>query len=337
MKRLQTLASCLAFCAMTALVVTSCRPASFEIVTGKKAKQTSDTGSPNKFGNGQGEPNDKDRDQDPKNDDGTSPQNPGTDGQNLPPTARVEVILNTKAVTKVKVGVPVRIQPSFDTVDPDDIGKSVCRNPGIVSADYDLDRDAGKTAERNSGCESLHIGHTFANAGEYLITMTVKSNEDETAIASMTLTVLPASADDFDLGGFTIAADPMIAKPNQTINFTAHCETETENVITWNFGDEAIAEGRITTHTYAKTGQYEIDAVCVDDLGNERDAQITIVVIDQDVVIPGKPTPGTPTPSDPDPSGGDDGDTGGSDPGQPNQGDPDQNVPDQDRKYPVQN
>ena len=123
------------------------------------------------------------------------------------------------------VGEQVSIRPSYDTLDPDDIGKSDCANPGIVKADYGIEDGTSPSAERGESCDTLAVPYTFAQVGEFEISMTVTSNEDEKAVASMILTVVDANAPETDDGGFTITADPMVAGIGQIVTFIGDCKT----------------------------------------------------------------------------------------------------------------
>ncbi len=273
----------------------SCRPASYELIKPKKKHNTSEKGDPNSVTPPEGETK--------------GPDAPPPIEGNVPPTARVEVILNNKSVTKVKVGQPVSIRPSYDTLDPDDIGKSDCANPGIVRADYGIEEGGSPNADRGDTCGTLAVPYTFDQVGEFEVSMTVTSNENEKAVASMILTVVDANAPESDDGGFTITADPMLAGIGQLVTFIGDCKTTKAFVITWDFGDGATGSGITVTHGYAEVGQKRVEATCTEEGGKARKAVVTIVVIDKPVTIPGRPTtpsnptdptdPGTPPPTDP--------------------------------------
>lgn len=297
----------------------SCRPASYEIIKPKKSKSVDRQGDPTNLGP-------------------TDPGPPAPLAANVPPTARVEIIWDGQSVTKVRVNHPVTIRPTADTVDPDDIGKTQCANPGIVTADYTVESNK-PSASRPLGCESLGVPYTFTKTGEYTVDMLVTSNENETAFASMTVLVLSETAPLNNDGGFTIQAIPMLAKAGEEVGFYGFCQTKKAHTVSWTYGDNAAGVGAETKHAYASEGQYRVDATCTETDNNGRSwkAALTIVIIGDSVVIPGQPTGPTPpvggddsigsddSGSDDGSGGGDDGDPG-QNPGQkkPNQSDPSQ-------------
>lgn len=286
----------------------SCRPAAYEIIKQKKSKDVSDQGGPNSIA--------------PEQKDPTDIAPPPIEG-NVPPTARLEVIWNGESVTKVRVNSPVSVKPTWDTLDPDDIGRSQCTNPGIIRAAYNLDYGAAPTAQRTSGCETLAVPHVFTRTGEYEISMIVTSNEDETAFASMTITVVDETTplNEVD-GGLKISADPMVAGKGQIVTFTAQCGLKKQHTVLWDFGDGKTANGAVVKHAYDREGQFRTEATCTDIDGKTVKAVITIVVIDKIVDIPGRPPvnpvdPGQPvTPVDPGQPGQQPGQKPGQQPGQ---------------------
>jgi hypothetical protein len=267
----------------------SCSPAGYEIIKPKKGKDERKSDSPERLA--------PDESKKPAGNAGNKLP------QTTPPTAGVEVIWQGRAVTQVLVNQPVTIQPTVDTVDPDDIGKINCRNPGIVDAEYDLGNSETRHTERTNGCEPLKTPYTFTRTGEYNIRLDVLSNEGEPASASMVLKVVDKLSPD---AGFTIDAIPMLVGVNQAIQFYGYCLTPTANVISWSFADGAKAKGTEPKHSYAKTGQYKVDSTCVDSSNNTMTAWVTIVVVDQPLPIPGGPTGKHPpypfAPTDPDPT-----------------------------------
>jgi len=221
----------------------------------------------------------------------------GTSG----PTARIEVIWEGQSVTQVKVNSPTLIRPTADTVDPDDLGKTDCPNPGITAAQYQIAGEASPVVDRGDRCEALSVPYTFKTVGDYFIEMTVTSNEGEKAVASMTLRVVNDEVSDF--GGFTITANPLLAKVKQSIDFTGLCTTKNPKVIAWKFADGNEGEGDGTRHAYERTGSYKVEAQCSETVGNKRiwKAAVTVVVLDDVVAVPPSVTPPVP-PSVPPPS-----------------------------------
>jgi hypothetical protein len=220
---------------------------------------------------------------------GIEPQNLGnTESEPLAPTARVEVVFNNGSVTTVAVGAATTIQPSNDTVSPNFIATSSCTNPGIVRADYTIKTQTGDipvSAVRSPGaCDSLSVPYTFKTAGDYPITMIVTDENNLTATASMTLTVLDGSKND---GGFTIAAVPMLTQPTKPIAFTSYCFMPSGFTVAWDFGDGATAGGISATHAYGQIGQYTARATCTSaDTKIVKTAWVSIVITTAELALP---------------------------------------------------
>ena len=206
----------------------------------------------------------------------------------MAPTARVEVIDRGVSVTWVYAGTRVDIKPSSDTLDPNYIGKSDCENPGIISANYLLGTQSNPSVKR-SGCSSLATtGHTFKTPGDYIIKMTVNSEDNESAIATMTLRVVDKSVTPSQVeGGFTIHAKPLLVGINQPVTFTGICELKGKLTISWDYGDARDGVGAVTQHSYAASGQYVVNAKCSNDAGRKMNASVSVVVTDgEPPVIP---------------------------------------------------
>lgn len=266
-----------------AVMLLSCRPAQYEIIRGQTGGSPGDPSAP--FVNP-----------------GTTPpptMNTPVVPNNMPPTARIEVIWNNEPVTRVKINENVEIRPSLDTVDPDDVGVVSCVNPGIIKAEYDIGMGGDKRiAERQRGCEPLGVPYRFTTPGSYEISLIVTSNENETAWATMTVLVFDGNTPPANQGGFTIQAHPLLVGIGEAVNFWGTCTLGQTQVINWQFGDGGTATGPVVTHVYQSIGQYRVDAVCTDETGNSQNAQLTVVVIDKTgVKIPGFIDPIIPQPA----------------------------------------
>lgn len=267
----------------------SCRPASYQIIKPKKER----------------------RDQ-------GDPLGPTPEAEKAAPTAAIEVIKGGQSVTKVRVNEPTTIRPTADTLDPDDVGKSSCANPGIVRAQYQVASEATPEVNRGTNCDDLGVPYTFKTAGDYLLTMIVTTEEGETAQSSMTLHVIAANAPADEDGGFMIKANPLIVGIGQEVSLNGICTTNKPNQIVWNYGDGTNGEGANSKHAYGKTGSYRIDATCKETVANGRSwtASVTVVVMEKPVTPPASSTPpgyATPNPG----KGGDVGqNTGTERPGQ---------------------
>ncbi len=228
--------------------------------------------------------------------DSEAPQNLGnSEGQPAAPTARVEVIFNNGSVTTVPTGSATTVQPSNDTLSPSFVGPSNCANPGIIRADYTIKTPEGEvplSAVRAPGsCDSLSVPYTFKNVGDYPITMIVTDENNLTAIASMTMTIIDGTKKD---GGFTIAAVPMLTQATKPIAFTGYCYMPAGFSISWDFGDGATASGISGTHAYNDVGQYLVKAACTSADGKTvKTASVSVVIISSDIGMP-SPTYGVP-------------------------------------------
>jgi len=258
------------------LVAMSCGPAGYEILR------------PGKDGEKAGNPNPIVEDSSEAHKDNVP--------HNLPPSAGIEVMYAGKSVTKIKVGTPVTVRPTPDTMDADDYGRSSCANPGIVQADYDLGNDAKPVAKRTQGCEELGVPHTFAKTGIYKLGLVVLTNENEQATAAMSIIVYDGAEPDD--GGFRVNAHPMIGTTADDITFDGICDSKKGvKAISWKFGDTKTGAGARVTHRYPVEGQYKVDAVCETTDGKTWEAQVTIVIIPGTSARPPKgPVPPLPVP-----------------------------------------
>jgi len=197
----------------------------------------------------------------------------------MAPTARVEVIDRGISVTWVYAGTRVDVRPTTDTLDPNYIGKSTCENPGIIAADYELGTTK-KTSIKRSSCSSLATtGHVFNTPGDYVIKMSVKSEDNEMAIATMTLRVVDKSITPSQVeGGFTVHAKPLLTGVNQPVTFTGICELKGKLTISWDYGNSSSGVGAVTQHSYNAPGQYVVNAFCSSDSGRKMSASVSVVV-----------------------------------------------------------
>lgn len=215
-----------------------------------------------------------------------SPQN-FQGGGPAAPTARIEAMDNGVSVTWTYVGNKVDIRPTLDTLDPNYVGVVQCDNPGIIQASYDLGNGQKPVVDRN-GCTSLAAaGQVFTQAGEYVVQMQVKSQDNEVAWASMTLRVLDRGITRAQVeGGFTIHAKPILTAVNQPVTFTGICELNGQLTMSWDFADGAKADGAALQHTYLQNGQYRVTALCKSNSGRTMQASLTVVVMTNPPAVP---------------------------------------------------
>lgn len=243
---------------------------------------------------------------------GIASQNNFDGAATIPPTARVEVMDRGVSVTWTYVGNHVDIRPSNDTLDPDYLGKEDCDHPGLIAAEYDLGNGVKPTINRENCSTLASSDQVFNSPGDYVITMVVKSKDNEQAKASMTLRVVDRSTPVSQVeGGFTIHGRPLLVGLNQPIIFTGICELKGKLIISWDYADGGNGVGSVTQHGYAHEGQYVVNATCSSQSGKKMQASLTVVVINSNlpafpVTQPPKPEDNPNTPSTPscDPSQG---------------------------------
>ena len=210
------------------------------------------------------------------------PQNIAPEPTKVPagqmPTARVETIVNGESVTNVRINVPTTIRPTADTLSPSFVGKSSCVNPGIDRAGYDIGGLSQPSVSRSNGCEALETPYTFTQPGDYLITMIVTDQLNQTATASMTLTVID---DTSSTCGFTITVVPLLTQKNQAVAFNGFCDMTPSHAISWDFGDGVNSKGNQASHAYDKVGAFAVNASCAADDGSlVKKASATVSVIE---------------------------------------------------------
>ena len=104
--------------------------------------------------------------------------------------------------------------------------------------------------------------HSYANDGNYTVTLTVTDDDGATHNATATKTVLNRSP----VASFTESAE--IVYLNETIYFNATSSYDPDGNITnyfWDFGDETNATGVTTEHSYPLEGNYTVTLTVIDD------------------------------------------------------------------------
>jgi hypothetical protein len=215
----------------------------------------------------------------PNNSDDATPAKPDAAPEH--PSAGLEIIFDGKSVTKVEAGTPFIMQPTKDTLDPDNRADD-CTNPGIVSALYKASNGDILSAEREikPACDKgLEVTHTIANPGTYVITLQVKTDENESAEATATLIVFAKGSSSTVEGGLVVKADPLVVSIGETVDFSAVCADGQDVTITWDFGDAATGSGKKTTHAYATVGSKIAKAKCEKPGLDDMHGSVTVVVL----------------------------------------------------------
>jgi PKD repeat protein len=211
-------------------------------------------------------------------------QNPVTKASEQPsakdgsgPTAGIEVVLDGKVVSQVPKGKEVILRPTSETRDGDNPARSDCAHPGIVEAVYTVAGSIQLSTKSKDGCDKLEVTHIFTEAGSIPVEMKVSSDEGEHAAASTTVGVIDDIPGAQPEASLTISATPMEADIGQSISFSASCTGRNPpQSISWNFGNEAKADGKDAAHTYDKAGSFKVTAICKID---SKDLTATVTVL----------------------------------------------------------
>lgn len=200
----------------------------------------------------------------------------------IEPTADLEVLDQKSPVTAIVTNKEVTIRATEDTFDPDDLGlEGACPlNAGIITAKYTIQGQETPIKVERSACEALAIKYTFATAGNYVIELEVTSNEDEHALASMTLVVYEPTQQTIPKG-FDIEARPIMVVVGDPIEFASNCEADHKLETQWSLGDGNVSKGQVLNYTYEQAGSYEVNATC-----GEMEASLTVVILPKDHNIP---------------------------------------------------
>ena len=122
---------------------------------------------------------------------------------------------------------------------------------------------------------SSAVTHTYADRGNYTVTLTTTNGYGQIESAQHTVTV-----DNTPTASFTAPQDAQI--PGAAIGFDAGDSMSDGGSISgysWDFGDGSAAAGGVTTsHEYSTTGVYDVTLTVTDDLGVSSTATQTIMV-----------------------------------------------------------
>ncbi|MCK5016291.1 MAG: PKD domain-containing protein, partial [Candidatus Peribacteraceae bacterium] len=166
------------------------------------------------------------------------------------------------------------------SIDPDDVitfdgSNSIDWRSQITSYAWDL--GDGTT----SSSPDPTVIHSYPDDGEYPITLFVESAIGYTDIDYMTVYVnnIPPIVD---------AGDDVVADEDQPIQFTgAAIDTPLDSLdlnFTWYFGDGSMGYEETPSHTYEKSGEYDIILDVTDDNGAIGRDQLTVLIQNVDPV-----------------------------------------------------
>ncbi|PIE87938.1 MAG: hypothetical protein CSA04_04475 [Bacteroidetes bacterium] len=151
------------------------------------------------------------------------------------------------------------------------------------------------------GATSLEANpvHTYTDAGEYTVTLTVVKGEDsdsETKTHYITVTEGEEPEIDPPVAGFS--ATPLHGDAPLEVHFTNESQYDPESW-SWNFGDGATSLEANPVHTYTDAGEYTVTLTVVK--GEDSDSETKthyITVTEGGGGIDGAPCPGMPTVTD---------------------------------------
>ena len=111
----------------------------------------------------------------------------------------------------------------------------------------------------------MSTSHSYANAGTYTVTLTVRDNDGATAsdTAVMTITNRPPVAN---------AGANQTGGPTAPLAFDGRGSSDPDGTITswsWTFGDGSTGSGATVTHAYAAPGTYTVTLTVRDDDGGQ--------------------------------------------------------------------
>ncbi len=146
---------------------------------------------------------------------------------------------------------------------------STLPDPSLYSYTWNFG-EAGTASGRNAT-------HSFADAGNYTVTLGVTSGPwfNQTATLNLTVLNLPPI-----IGN--ASASPASALEGQPVNFSALCtDPGPADVVSygWAFGDASgNATGNATSHTFANQGNYSVTLTCDDGDGGRVSTRVNVTV-----------------------------------------------------------
>lgn len=155
-----------------------------------------------------------------------------------------------------------------------DASKSMDPDGEIVAYEWDLDAD-----NQFDDADGQNIEHEFTQVGTYKVFLRVTDNNNESDIAEVEVEV--ESADKVD-GVIEIEGKPEKISTFMNYEFNAGKSSSRFGLITkysWNFGDGSVVEsGRSISHSFKKSGTFDVVLSVEDSEGNKGIETMTIEV-----------------------------------------------------------
>lgn len=125
------------------------------------------------------------------------------------------------------------------------------------------------------------IQHSFATNGTYVVTLTVRDDENLANSTQVTITVI-----DYPIAGFSYSPnEPLV---DQIMTFDAAASNPVGGTITeyaWKFGDGQTGTGKTPTHSYLTTGTFTVNVTVTDSEGLTNSTTRTVTVRIHDIAI----------------------------------------------------
>jgi PKD repeat protein len=133
--------------------------------------------------------------------------------------------------------------------------------------DYSWNFGDGATANGSSPTRA----HTFAVAGSYVVTLTVRDSKSRTALTSQTVSVGSVGAT-VPVASFAASPSPSLAGGSVTFDSRSSVGSNGGVIVEyqWNFGDSAsitTTTAGVTSHTYVSPGTYSVTLQVLDNFG----------------------------------------------------------------------
>jgi len=127
-----------------------------------------------------------------------------------------------------------------------------------------------------SNATGVVVDHSYADDGNYTVTLTVTDDDGATSVSTSTKTIMNRPP----IASFTESTET--AYTGETISFNASASYDPDGFIVsyfWDFGDGTNATGVTVSHSYADNGTYVVTLRVVDDDGAESTTSSTKTIL----------------------------------------------------------